>query len=153
MLRSSIARATAVQQVLLSRFSRETSSGRFIPEMDGLRFAAITMVVLFHLNGYLVARWPLHHSGLLPQSSWLAETALVGFRGVELFFVISGFILALPFASQHLAGGSTNKPAEVLPSTTYSLGTAVFRNRFCAVRSRSQGARKSSCKSFASPWS
>lgn len=89
---------------MLSRFSRETSSGRFIPEMDGLRFVAITMVVLFHLNGYLVAKWPLHHPGLLPQSSWLAETALVGFRGVELFFVISGFILALPFAAHHLAG-------------------------------------------------
>ena len=28
-------------------FRRETSSGRFIPEMDGLRFVAISMVVLF----------------------------------------------------------------------------------------------------------
>src|SRR5450755_867022 len=41
---------------LLARFSRETSSGRFIPEMDGLRFAAIGMVVLFHLNAYLMAK-------------------------------------------------------------------------------------------------
>ena len=73
--------------------------------MDGLRFVAIAMVILFHLNGYLVAKWPSHHSGSLPQSSWLAETALAGFRGVELFFVISGFILALPFAAQYLAGG------------------------------------------------
>ena len=38
---------------VLRGLSRETSSGRFIPEMDGLRFVAITMVVLYHLNGYL----------------------------------------------------------------------------------------------------
>lgn len=105
MLRRSIARVVSARQWLLRRFSRETSSGRFVPEMDGLRLVAITMVILFHLNGYLVAKWPLHHSGSLPQSSWLAQTALVGFRGVELFFVISGFILALPFAAQRLAGG------------------------------------------------
>src|SRR5207248_1668760 len=41
---------------LLGRLSRETTSGRFIPEMDGLRFVAIAMVVLFHLNGYLTAK-------------------------------------------------------------------------------------------------
>src|SRR5579872_335717 len=91
---------------LLTRLSRETSSGRFIPEMDGLRFAAIGMVVLFHLNGYLAAKWPLHHAGALPQSSWLAQAALEGFRGVELFFVISGFILALPFAAHHINGAA-----------------------------------------------
>lgn len=105
MLRRSIAHAVAARQWVLTHFSRETSSGQFIPEMDGLRLVAITMVILFHLNGYLVAKWPLHHSGSLPQSSCLAQTALVGFRGVELFFVISGFILALPFGAQHLAGG------------------------------------------------
>jgi len=91
---------------LLSRLSRETSSGRFIPEMDGLRFVAISMVILFHLNAYLAAKWPLHHAGLLPQTGWLAQSALVGFRGVELFFVISGFILALPFAAYHIHGAA-----------------------------------------------
>lgn len=88
---------------LLARVSRETSSGRFIPEMDGLRFAAIGMVVLFHLNGYLMAK-STAYAVSTAQSDWLAEVALVGFRGVELFFVISGFILALPFAAHHIKG-------------------------------------------------
>jgi peptidoglycan/LPS O-acetylase OafA/YrhL len=87
---------------LLARLSRETSSGRFIPEMDGLRCVAIAMVILFHLNGYLLAKSSLHHSEPSLQSDWLALIAFVGFRGVELFFVISGFILGLPFAAHHL---------------------------------------------------
>ena len=86
---------------LFSRLSRETSSGRFIPEMDGLRFVAIGMVVLFHLTGYLLAKSP-PTSAPSTHSAWLAQIALAGVRGVELFFVISGFILALPFAAHHL---------------------------------------------------
>jgi peptidoglycan/LPS O-acetylase OafA/YrhL len=97
---------------LLARFStrvqrglsRETSSGRFIPEMDGLRFVAIAMVVLYHLNGYLMAKTTFYEHGAATQPDWLCRTALVGLHGVELFFVISGFILALPFAAHRLAG-------------------------------------------------
>jgi peptidoglycan/LPS O-acetylase OafA/YrhL len=89
---------------LSGRLARETSSGRFIPEMDGLRFAAIGMVVLFHLNGYMSVKSTFAGTSQL-SSDWLAHIALVGFRGVELFFVISGFILGLPFAAHYLNGG------------------------------------------------
>jgi len=88
---------------LLVRLSRETSSGRFIPEMDGLRFVAIAMVVLFHLNGYLTAKAVSPQYAFTARSDWITQVALVGFRGVELFFVISGFILGLPFAAHHIA--------------------------------------------------
>ena len=37
----------------LSHFSRVTSSGRFIPEIDGLRFVAIVTVVMLHLGTHL----------------------------------------------------------------------------------------------------
>ncbi|HYW39566.1 MAG TPA: acyltransferase family protein, partial [Terriglobales bacterium] len=73
--------------------------------MDGLRFAAIGMVILFHLNGYLTAKSPFY-SAAPPHSDWLAQAAMVGFRGVELFFVISGFILGLPFAAHYLKGAA-----------------------------------------------
>jgi peptidoglycan/LPS O-acetylase OafA/YrhL len=72
--------------------------------MDGLRFTAISMVVLFHLNGYLMAKNNLYERGQAATRDWLCRTALVGSHGVELFFVISGFILALPFASHYLMG-------------------------------------------------
>jgi len=34
-------------------FKRVTSHKKFIPEIDGLRFIAITIVVLFHLNIFI----------------------------------------------------------------------------------------------------
>jgi peptidoglycan/LPS O-acetylase OafA/YrhL len=101
-----VPRGDAVSSWVIARLSRETSSGRFIPEMDGLRFVAIGMVILFHLNAYLAAKTTLPQYASLAQSDWLANIALVGFRGVELFFVISGFILALPFAAHHLKGAA-----------------------------------------------
>jgi peptidoglycan/LPS O-acetylase OafA/YrhL len=88
---------------ILRGLSRETSSGRFIPEMDGLRFVAIAMVILYHLNGYLMMKTAFYERGSITPD-WFCRSALVGFHGVELFFVISGFILALPFAAHHLSG-------------------------------------------------
>ena len=75
---------------------RITSGGEYMPEVDGLRFVAIVSVVLYHIfvQSQLDAIW---HGvpGILEHFR----------RGVELFFVISGFILGLPFARQHLQAG------------------------------------------------
>jgi len=101
----SVSRRNSIAGRFLAHISRETSSGRFIPEMDGLRFAAIGMVILFHLNGYLTAKSPFYRAAP-PTSDWLAQAAMVGLRGVELFFVISGFILGLPFAAHYLKGAA-----------------------------------------------
>src|SRR2546428_321540 len=86
---------------ILKRFSRETSSGRFIPQLDGLRFIAISAVVLFHLSGYVTAYSPVSFS-TPPTQDRLAQLLVHGHYGVQFFFIISGFILALPFASHYL---------------------------------------------------
>jgi peptidoglycan/LPS O-acetylase OafA/YrhL len=79
------------------RLRRITSSGRFIPEIDGLRFAAIASVVLYHLHGFVVT------DGIVAQTHDSFRAAVEhGYRGVNLFYVISGFILGLPFAAHHL---------------------------------------------------
>ena len=79
------------------QFRRITTQTRFIPQIDGLRFIAITSVVLFHIYAALeVGAVP----ALGPVNSDLAK------RGVELFFAISGFILAVPFASHYLLGAA-----------------------------------------------
>lgn len=77
---------------------RITSSGGFIPEIDGLRFVAISSVVAFHLYEYLRVK-----SGILPLG--VVGAALHhGLRGVPLFFAISGFILGRPFAQHYIHG-------------------------------------------------
>jgi peptidoglycan/LPS O-acetylase OafA/YrhL len=80
---------------------RITRDGRWIPEIDGLRFLAITSVVLFHLLGELLERSG-HHLPIEPRYAWLFGMIRNGDRGVQLFFVISGVILAMPFARQYL---------------------------------------------------
>lgn len=86
---------------LLSPFRRITSSGKFISEIDGLRFIAIGTVVLFHLVVNLGIKSPQAYA-LPAEGNILTGIALQGFHGVELFFIISGFILAFPFASHYL---------------------------------------------------
>ena len=91
----------SVADKLLPHLSRRTTSGQFIPEIDGLRFASIALVVLFHLSGYTVGKSsPLHRPTLADNP--LARVAATGHYGVQLFFIISGFVLALPFARHYL---------------------------------------------------
>src|SRR4051812_49366863 len=80
------------------RLSRRTTSGRIIREIDGLRFVAITFVVLFHLGGLVKA----HAAG---GTSSLLRVVNTGGYGVQLFFVVSGFVLSLPFAAHRLRNG------------------------------------------------
>lgn len=89
---------------ILDHLSRKTTSGRFIPEIDSLRFVAIAMVVVYHLAGFVaendrLARVPDAGRG------WFYDAASYGHYGVQLFFMISGFVLALPFATHWLANG------------------------------------------------
>jgi peptidoglycan/LPS O-acetylase OafA/YrhL len=78
---------------------RIITSNRFIPEVDGFRFVAIVVVVISHVYA---------NCGPIPAGGWFEQLFRLLFsdgpRGVFLFFTISGFILALPFARHHLQG-------------------------------------------------
>ncbi len=92
--------------MLLDRIRRVTRDGRWIPEIDGLRFVAIMSVLLYHMFGELQNR-----SGRVisvePRYAGLFWPIANGNCGVSLFFIISGFVLALPFARHFLKGAGT----------------------------------------------
>ncbi len=100
---------------LLARLSRITTSGRLIPEIDGLRFFAIALVVAAHAGTWatIVYGWGANPGApdlFYPNSTGLTHSVLgllrLGVWGVPLFFIISGFILGVPFASRYLADAS-----------------------------------------------
>lgn len=72
--------------------SQDTPSMR-LHGLDTLRALAIVVVMLYHFN----------IQGLLPAS--MGEIARVGWVGVDLFFVLSGFLIGSQLLKPYLAGG------------------------------------------------
>jgi peptidoglycan/LPS O-acetylase OafA/YrhL len=99
----------AISGDIQRRLSRITSTDRFLPEIDGLRFVAIVSVLAYHINGYYSKHG---NPDVVAHNSrdWLNAIFLQGNFGVPLFFAISGFILGLPFAEQYLCQG---KPVDI----------------------------------------
>ena len=82
----------------LDGFRRPIRASRYLLEVDGLRFVAIGSVLIYHLRSVAgSAGWPA-------TLEWPFALARLGHYGVELFFAISGFILALPFVQRACAG-------------------------------------------------
>lgn len=88
---------------LPDRLTRITTGGKVVREIDGLRFAAILPVVCQHLaermHKYSTANF--QHNTV---DDFISYSLSRGFVGVNVFYLISGFILCLPFASHYLFG-------------------------------------------------
>jgi peptidoglycan/LPS O-acetylase OafA/YrhL len=85
------------------RFRRITSSDHYLPEVDGLRFMALLLVIVqMHIPHYIDEKFFGNH---LFKSTYWYNFILEGRNGVYLFFVISGFILSLPFARNRFQNG------------------------------------------------
>ncbi|MDD2539595.1 MAG: acyltransferase [Desulfuromonadaceae bacterium] len=90
-------------QRILSLLSRNTSGQPLIPEIDGLRFLALIPVVFYHIWG----NFDIYAKGAFLTPEAINGPAGIlcvdsGKMGVKLFFIISGFILGLPFARHHI---------------------------------------------------
>lgn len=76
-------------------FGRITTTHSYVAQIDGLRFLAVMQVLLYHaaLRGQRAADPAAH-----PADGWFGWWPN-GIAGVELFFFISGYIIAIPFLS------------------------------------------------------
>jgi len=72
--------------------SRPSSEKKHIRSLTGLRFLAAIHVVLYHNASHLEIGWPS-----MPEQ--LTRLVHIGYSGVNLFFVLSGFILAYTYAT------------------------------------------------------
>lgn len=69
-------------------------ASELVQPIEGLRFISICMVMLAHVDGALRPWHASNAPSMLP----------VGYRGVLMLFVISGFVIAMPFARAGIAG-------------------------------------------------
>lgn len=102
--RSADASWTSLWRRLLASLRRVTTSGAYIAEIDGLRFLAIFGVIAFHTAGYWVDRAGRGFSPANTVDKNVASLIGLGYYGVHLFFVISGFVLAMPFCNSAFRG-------------------------------------------------
>lgn len=94
---------------------------QYVAALTGLRGIAASFVFLYH---YAALHPGIRLDQAVPVIGPVLQFPLgLGFAGVDIFFVLSGFLLALPFARAALAGPGAPRPA--LPR--------YFRRRFLRV--------------------
>jgi hypothetical protein len=103
----------------LKHLRRRTTSGRFIAEVDGLRFIAIALVVFFHVHDYLTTKFRIP-AGSAANEDWLDRFAATGHYGVHLFFTTSAVGLQFgcgrtSFADSRASSRPTSSRCSVSP--------------------------------------
>jgi peptidoglycan/LPS O-acetylase OafA/YrhL len=93
---------------LANKFRRITSNQLYLAELDGMRFLSLSLVTLFHIRGYLLEHLEKTQTRLADSPGdyfWFNRFFDNADRSVPLFFAISGFILATPFAHHFINHG------------------------------------------------
>ncbi|WP_240777493.1 acyltransferase family protein [Nonomuraea basaltis] len=91
-------------------------------ELDLLRFLAALAVVAFHFLVAYASVWGDRPAELFPA---LAPIAGLGILGVELFFIISGFVILMTVWGRGLGGFARSRFARLYPAYWLSLGAVA----------------------------
>lgn len=87
---------------LFSLNLRRVTSGRaYVPEVDGFRFLGLSVVIFQHLNTFWMAKVPMPEMASPFFAALWHSLITLGDRGMESFFIMSGYLLASPFANQY----------------------------------------------------
>jgi peptidoglycan/LPS O-acetylase OafA/YrhL len=87
----------------LRPFQRITTSKSYVPQIDGLRFIAIFVVIAYHVRGTYLAKQGVALAPEVANDAWLQFINSWNW-GVQLFFVISGYVLGKPFCEEATTG-------------------------------------------------
>jgi peptidoglycan/LPS O-acetylase OafA/YrhL len=98
-------------RALKARFTRVTSSGAVIPELDGIRMLALLCVLAHHVMAAYLVQTERFGKISLPRDwylvaprDWFIDVNLHAVFAVRVFFALSGLIVSLPFARRYRAG-------------------------------------------------
>src|SRR5262245_44134810 len=80
-------------------------SQAYFPEIESLRGVAISLVILFHMSGMVVPKANTRDMLVSPVEAFVDA----GHTGVSLFFVLSGFLLSLPFLVEAAGGKAVSR--------------------------------------------
>ncbi|HLZ62980.1 MAG TPA: acyltransferase [Ktedonosporobacter sp.] len=85
----------------ISQFLGDKKPKNAIPVLDGLRAIACLSVIMVHMNQLSneFGIWKFHLDGI---GAYISAASLFGESGVILFFLLSGFLLFLPYAKSLL---------------------------------------------------
>jgi peptidoglycan/LPS O-acetylase OafA/YrhL len=95
--------------------SRSASKGSRIAVIDGLRLVAAVSVAFFHLAGCAVVAkaWGAKTDAIFPT---IHKFAAYGFLGVELFFMISGFVICMSAWGRTLGDFTRSRITRLFPA-------------------------------------
>ena len=133
--------------MLAPSFQAASTAESRIPELDGLRGIAVGMVLVWHFIGALL------DPALGAWARWTYHLTILGRTGVDLFFVLSGFLITgiILDRQQRPAGFLESfylrRLLRIVPS--YALLVAVF---WFAADWSTIGARHNSAFSAETPW-
>lgn len=82
---------------LFQNLKRPSTGHSYIPFVDGIRFVAILPVVILHANERFL-KYVYGEENLTGTNEQISYLISRGAIGVMIFFALSGFVLALPFA-------------------------------------------------------
>ncbi|GGR46963.1 peptidoglycan/LPS O-acetylase OafA/YrhL [Nocardioides luteus] len=81
--------------------------------LDALRFIAAAVVVGYHLTGIATSYWGVAPREVFPT---LNHVTRYGYLGVELFFIISGFVILMTAWGRDLPGFAASRIARLFPA-------------------------------------
>lgn len=102
--------------------SMNRPSGR-LRELDLLRFVAAIAVMLHHFTGVPTGAWPQDARKVFPE---LNPAADFGYLGVELFFMISGFVILMSVWERGVGEFAVSRVVRLFPAYWFSVGLAMI---------------------------